>query len=240
MRCSGRVLDQAHVRVVDGGLNRVGPACFQQYCPISFRNIAAMIKVLARGILSAMARHRDWLHLCASMSDTSHLGIGASIQGRLIIAGDRTVIESGALLDCRDGSIGLGAGSRIRSGARIYAWGGQVETGADMSLNSGAIIYGTGGVTIGNHVRIAANTVIVASSHVFSDLSTPIADQGHTASGIVIEDDVWIGANATILDGVVVGRGSVIAAGAVVNKNIAPFSVVGGVPARLIRSRSDR
>ncbi len=197
-----------------------------------------MIKVLARGILSSLARQMSWFRLCASMDDGSHLGIGAVIQGKSIAVGNGTLIESGALLDCSEGSICIGPGARIRSGARIYAWGGRIEAGGDVSVNSGAIIYGTGGVAIGDHVRIAANTVIVASSHIFSNAAIPITEQGHTAKGIVIEADVWIGANATILDGVVIGRGSVVAAGAVVTQSIAPFSVVGGIPARLIKSRS--
>jgi acetyltransferase-like isoleucine patch superfamily enzyme len=61
--------------------------------------------------------------------------------------------------------------------------------------------------------------------------------QGNTAFGVVIEDDVWIGTGARILDGVTIGRGSVIGAGAVVTKGVAPYSVMGGVPAKLIRSR---
>jgi acetyltransferase-like isoleucine patch superfamily enzyme len=90
---------------------------------------------------------------------------------------------------------------------------------------------------IGDGVRIGAGTVIIPSNHVFSDPDVPIYLQGSAGTGICIEDDVWIGANCTILDGVHIGQGSVIAAGAVVNKDVAPYSVVGGVPARLIKKR---
>lgn len=178
------------------------------------------------------------MRFCAALDASSHIGLGATVVGKSIQAGKGAVIESGSVLDARDGSILLGPDSRIRSGARILAWGGDIVTGSGTSANAGVVIYGTGGVRIGDNVRIAANAVIVSSSHVISSTRTPIAFQGHTARGIAIEDDVWIGANSTVLDGVVIGRGSVVAAGAVVNRDVAPYSIVGGVPARRIRSRS--
>ncbi|MBL8080160.1 MAG: acyltransferase [Anaerolineales bacterium] len=99
------------------------------------------------------------------------------------------------------------------------------------------MLYGTGGVTIGNNVRIATNTIIVASMHKFERIDIPIYLQGHEARGIVIGNDVWIGAGCRILDGVTIGDGSILAAGAVINKDTPPYVIVGGVPARIIRER---
>lgn len=92
-------------------------------------------------------------------------------------------------------------------------------------------------VKIGKNCSIAPNVVIVGSNHNFKDLNKIIKKQGSELKGIIIEDDIWIAANSTILDGVTIGKGSVVAAGAVVNKDIPPYSVVGGVPARIIKSR---
>ena len=78
---------------------------------------------------------------------------------------------------------------------------------------------------------------MIPSNHNYARTDIPIYRQGETSKGIVIEDDVWIGARVTILDGVRVGGGSIIAAGAVVSKDVEPFSVVGGVPARVLKSR---
>mgnify|MGYP006290995603 FL=1 len=78
-------------------------------------------------------------------------------------------------------------------------------------------------------------TQVIAVNHVFDDPDRPFVAQGITAKGIVIEDDVWIGAQAVITDGVHVGKGAVVAAGAVVTKDVAPHTVVGGVPARTLR-----
>jgi acetyltransferase-like isoleucine patch superfamily enzyme len=79
-------------------------------------------------------------------------------------------------------------------------------------------------------------TQIIAVNHVFDDPNRPFVEQGITAEGIVIEDDVWLGAGAIITDGVKVGRGAVVAAGAVVTKDVAPYTVVGGVPAKPLKT----
>jgi acetyltransferase-like isoleucine patch superfamily enzyme len=99
------------------------------------------------------------------------------------------------------------------------------------------MLLGEGGIDIGNDVRIAASSVIVSSNHLYRDRETPIWKQGMSAKGVIIGNDVWIGANCTILDGVKVGDGAIIAAGAVVNRNVEGYTVVGGVPAKFIKSR---
>lgn len=129
----------------------------------------------------------------------------------------------------------LGAMSTIASGCKIR---GEVIIGELTGLNPGVITIGK--VTIGSRVRIAAYVVLVGENHVFDDPDIPIMDQGLTSVGVVIEDDVWIGANVTVVDGVTVGAHSVIAAGAVVTKNVQPYSVMAGVPARKVSDRRDR
>jgi acetyltransferase-like isoleucine patch superfamily enzyme len=76
---------------------------------------------------------------------------------------------------------------------------------------------------------------MAAVNHVYNDSNIPIIHQGITAQGIVIEDNAWIGAGAIILDGVRVGRGAVVAAGAVVTQDVPPHTIVGGVPAKVIK-----
>jgi acetyltransferase-like isoleucine patch superfamily enzyme len=79
-------------------------------------------------------------------------------------------------------------------------------------------------------------TQLIAVNHVFDDPDRPFIDQGITAEGIYVEDDAWLGSNAVITDGVRIGKGAVVAAGAVVTKDVPPHTVVGGVPARVIRT----
>jgi galactoside O-acetyltransferase len=94
-----------------------------------------------------------------------------------------------------------------------------------------------GRIVIGDDVLMGPNVVLRASDHRFDLTDVPIRAQGHDAGEIHIADDVWLGANVTVVRGVRIGRGAVVAAGAVVTRDVPPFSVVGGVPARMLRSR---
>ena len=147
------------------------------------------------------------------------------------------VIDPGARLEPSGGSISIGARTLIDHGVILRPLGGFVKIGEDCSVNAYCVLYGGGGLTIGNSVRIAAHCVIVPSNHQFADVDRPIREQGLSMKGIVIEDDVWIGAGVKVLDGVTLGRGCVVGAGAVVTKSVPARTVVGGVPARTIATR---
>lgn len=92
-----------------------------------------------------------------------------------------------------------------------------------------------GPVTIGNHVNLAQGITVTALNHNFADSDKRIDEQGVSTSPVVIEDDIWIGANAVVLPGVTIGHHSVVAAGAVVTKDVPPHSLVAGVPAKIIK-----
>jgi acetyltransferase-like isoleucine patch superfamily enzyme len=158
--------------------------------------------------------------------------------GRNVHLGPDSYVSWKAALDTgRGGTLRIGARCVIHPYAMILTYGGDVRLGDDCSVNSFTILYGMGGIEIGNGVRIAAHTTIITSNHVFDDPDRLIREQGHRSRGIVIEDDVWIASGARILDGVRIGRGAVVAAGAVVNRDVPAYAVVGGVPARPLKSR---
>ena len=117
---------------------------------------------------------------------------------------------------------------------------GWVEIGDRVKLNFNVHINACCGglVRLGSDVLIGPNAVLRASDHRFADPSRPIARQGHSAGQIIVGDDVWIAANVTVVGGVEIGRGAVVAAGAVVTANVEPYTIVGGVPARIIGRRS--
>ena len=92
-----------------------------------------------------------------------------------------------------------------------------------------------GPVTIGNHVNLAQGITVTALNHNFDDTTKRIDEQGIATKPVVISDDVWIGANAVILPGVTIGRHAVVAAGAVVTKDVPDNTIVGGVPATIIK-----
>lgn len=114
---------------------------------------------------------------------------------------------------------------------------GLIDIGDNVFVNHNTDIYGQGGVSIGNNVIIGQNVNIMSVNHAYADWRRPIRDQGITTAKIVIEDDVWIGGNSTILPGVKIGRGAIVGANAVVTKDIEEYSIVGGVPARPIKKR---
>ncbi|PZO38721.1 MAG: acyltransferase [Pseudanabaena frigida] len=119
----------------------------------------------------------------------------------------------------------------------IMTYGGNISIGSNCSINPYTIIYGHGGTKIGNNVLIAGHCMIIPNNHVYKDRSKTIWEQGNISKGINIEDDVWIAHNCSILDGVTLEKGSVVAAGAVVNKNVPAYAVVAGVPAKIIKYR---
>jgi acetyltransferase-like isoleucine patch superfamily enzyme len=113
-----------------------------------------------------------------------------------------------------------------------------ISVGDNVFINHDCIIDATyAPVSIGNDVLIAYHVSLITSGHHFADTAQLIRTQGSSGQPIKIEDDVWIGAHVIILAGVTIGRGSVVAAGSVVTKDIEPYSVVGGVPAKLIKKR---
>lgn len=136
-------------------------------------------------------------------------------------------------------NITMGKNVRIMKLSALHAHDGTLLIGDNVSINSNAYIdaAGRGEIIIGNDVLIGQNVVIRASDHEFKDTAVPIRQQGHTGGKIVIEDDCWIGANVVITRNVRIGAHSIVAAGAVVTKNVQPSSIVGGVPAKLIRKR---
>lgn len=135
------------------------------------------------------------------------------------------------------GRIVVGKHSTLDTGVILRANGNTISIGNNSRINPYCMIHGGGGVKIGNGVRIGSHSVITAANHIFDDPTMPIYLQGESEKGIVIEDDVWLGAGAKILDGVVVATGTVVGAGAVVTKSTPAYSVVAGVPAEVIRMR---
>lgn len=124
----------------------------------------------------------------------------------------------------------------VSDGVTIYfPW--KVSIAKNSSINQGVIIDGFGGVSIGEGVRIASYTVINTADHQFLDKSKYIYLQGYLCSSVIIENDVWIGSSCCINKGIRIGKGSVVGAGSVVTKDIPPYTVVAGVPAKFIRKR---
>lgn len=115
--------------------------------------------------------------------------------------------------------------------------GNKIKIGNNVGINHYCFIGVRGDIEIGNNVIFGPRVNIFSENHNFKRTDIPIKDQGVTKEKTVIGDDVWIGSNVSIMSGVKIGHGCILAAGSVITKNVEDYSVVGGVPAKLIRKR---
>lgn len=116
-----------------------------------------------------------------------------------------------------------------------------IQIGHDCYFNHNTILtagHGSGRIIIGNYVQTGPNVSFFVANHNYEDPNRPIKEQGYYEGDIVVEDDVWIGANAVITGGVTIGKGAVIGAGSVVTHDIPPFSIAVGAPAKVIKYRT--
>lgn len=148
--------------------------------------------------------------------------IEVSVRGTLIEIGPRTMVDAFVKIKPTGGM-------------------GDLVVGADCAINSGTVIYTGNGVRIGDAVAIAANCTLAPTNHAIADRNRLIREQGFQPSkgGIVIEDDVWLGAGVVVLDGAVLRRGAVIGAGSVVRGEVEAYAIYAGAPARKIGERGD-
>ena len=129
-----------------------------------------------------------------------------------------------------------GTGTRVLENVTIYH-PQNLQLGNGVGISSSCQLNAAGGIVIEDDVLVGPGCMIWSQNHNFSSQTDRIRSQGYTLRLTVIETDSWIGAGATILPGVRIGRGTIVAAGAVVTRNTAPFSIVAGVPAALIGVR---
>jgi acetyltransferase-like isoleucine patch superfamily enzyme len=206
----------------------------EQTVLVLFGWIPTVVGVGVRGIVYRLIMKLDGVvaienRVRIRFADNIRLGNGVYIDENVYLhacphgieIGERTIVMHGAVLHVYN----------FREMAPSH-----IKIGRESLIGEYSVIRGQGGVDIGDRVYTSPFTQIIAVNHVFDDPHRPFVEQGITAEGIVIEDDVWLGAGAVITDGVRVGKGAVVAAGAVVTKDVPPHTVVGGVPAKPIKT----
>lgn len=136
---------------------------------------------------------------------------------------------------CRDLFKHAGKNINVEHGA-YFGSGSQISLGDNSGIGIDCQLYGS--IQIGNNVMMGPEVMIFTRNHRFDRLDIPMSEQGNRPDQpVVIGDDVWFGARVIVLPGVVIGQGSIVAAGAVVSKPVPDYAIVGGNPARFIRSR---
>lgn len=174
------------------------------------------------------------------------IGKGVAIRhARHLSAGRNFVVEDNCEINCLSRR-GIVLGNKVTIGSYALirptnAYGGELGEGLTVGNNSNigpyAYIGCSGYVRIGDNVMMSPRVSLYAENHNFTRADVPMKEQGVTRQFIVIEDDCWIASHSVILAGVTVGRGSIVAAGSVVTSDVPPYSIVAGVPARVVRSR---
>ncbi|MGB8645930.1 MAG: acyltransferase [Anaerolineae bacterium] len=154
-------------------------------------------------------------------------------------------LDEGVYLHAMPNGIEIGENSYVMHHAELHVFNFRnlpnagIKIGKNCLISEFNVMRGQGGITIGDNVYTSPFVQMVAVNHVYNDRNQPIIAQGITAQGIVVEDNCWIGSGAIILDGVHIGRGSVVAAGSVVSKDVPPYTIVAGVPAKVVKEITD-
>jgi acetyltransferase-like isoleucine patch superfamily enzyme len=207
---------------------------FEQTLYFLFGWIPTIVGVGLRGLFYRLILHMDG---AAAIESRVRLRFADYIR-----LGHGVYLDEGVYLHACPRGIEIGSGTIVMHGSILHVYNFRnmphsgIKIGKNSLIGEYSVIRGQGGVQIGDRVYTSPFTQIIAVNHVFDDPNRPFVEQGITAEGIVIEDDVWLGAGAIITDGVRVGKGAVVAAGAVVTKDVLPHTVVGGVPARPIKN----
>lgn len=166
-----------------------------------------------------------------------------------VIKGTNVHVEDGVFIadtariygSIKGNRIEIGKGSEIYDYVVIRCVGGQgdIVIGENCYLNPGTVLYSGNGIRFGNYVLLASGVKIMPTNHAFASRELPIRLQGFAPSkgGVVIEDDVWVGSNAVILDGSHIEKGAIIAAGSVVMGRVPAYEIWGGIPSKKIGER---
>ena len=162
------------------------------------------------------------------------------IMGRTVTLGDNVEINALSKEGIRIGdNVSILRNTIIECTGVIRNLGEGLYVGNNVGIAQNCFIQVRGKVVIGNDVIFGPGVSIFSENHKFDDPDLPVSVQGEVRKGVNVGDGVWIGARSVILDGVHIGRNSIIAAGSIVNKDVPAYAIVGGVPARIIRTRKD-
>ena len=200
----------------------------------------ASIKTALRNSYS-MLRHVFWRRRLGSLGSCPDIQPGAHFEypGNILV-GEKCRISRQVIIRAntdKQPGIDIANDVCVQENVLINANRGFVSIGHGSWIGPCSVISGNGGVDIGKNVMIASHCAINTVSHNYCRTDIPMRDQGLNCEPVLIGDDVWIGIGAIILQGIQIGRGSIIGAGAVVTRDIPPYSIAMGTPARVTGSR---
>jgi acetyltransferase-like isoleucine patch superfamily enzyme len=208
---------------------------------LAWQDLATLLRSRLAGLVRGM-----WCSLWLGRTD-GYLFVGKHVllrHPRHLSVGHAVTIGHYVLIDAlsRDGvrlgdNVSIGDFATIKATGVISELGIGLGIGDNSNLGQYSFVGASGGVQIGRNVLVGQRVNFHSENHVFTDSDRPIKVQGTSRRGITVCDDCWIGSGSIVLDGVTIGEGAVVAAGSVVTKDVPPHTIVGGVPARVIKQR---
>lgn len=195
------------------------------------------------GAVGLAARRAAYRRLLGRLGRGSTIGRNVTIRHpHKIHIGSNVVVDDNVVLDAKGGAetgITIGDGVVLSRGVILSCKGGTITIDEKANLAIGCLVHAGGPVHIGKYALLAAYCYLVGvGNHGMERIDIPMMAQPSVSRGLTLEDDVWLGAQVVVLDGVTIGRGSVVGACSMVAKDLPPFSVAVGAPARIVRSRA--
>lgn len=248
--------DEPEKRKIQGEISDESTSILKRYqhIVVGSRSIAYLVKYELlmlffagmKGALGLFARQKLFPSLLGRCGRKVVFGSDTVLRcAKSIRLGDKVVVSDGAVLDGRSTSdVGMEIGDRTIVGQRalVLCKEGRIRVGEDTGIGAYCGLYavGTNTLEIGDNCLIGPYTYFGGTRYHFDKIDTPMRLQGNDLrGGIRIGNDCWFGAGVSVLDGVTIGEGAIVASGAVVTRDVPAYAIVGGVPAKLIRSRKD-
>lgn len=203
--------------------------------------LVMLLSMMTPGALGLFLRSKLYPRILGSVGRNVVFGVNVTLRHPHKIAiGDNVVIDDGCCLDAKGSDnkgIAIGNGVFVGRNTILSCKNGDIEVDDRANLGFNCEIFSASRVRVGKSVLMAAYTYLVGGDHLYDRVDIPVLEQGRTARGIEVDDNVWLGTHVVVTDGSRVGHDAIIGAGAVVVGEIPEFSIATGIPAKIVRDR---
>jgi len=203
--------------------------------------IVTLLSSWVPGALGLLLRSKLYPLVLGSVGRNVIFGVNITVRHpHKITIGDNVVIDDACCLDAKgtdNSGILIGSGVFVGRNTILSCKNGDIIVDDDANLGFNCEIFSASRVRVGKSVLMAAYTYLVGGDHLYDRVDIPVLEQGRTARGIDVADNVWLGTHVVVADGSRIGRDAIIGAGAVVIGDIPEFSIAAGIPAKVIRDR---
>ena len=227
--------------IVNFVIDKLGRTGYQVDTGISFYNMMLIINVklfeVIRGlVLKIFLMKSSGIVFLGKRTSIKHKNLIQA--GRTLFIGDNVEINALSKNGVRFGNnVSIHRNTIIDCTGGIRSIGEGINIGNSVGFSPNCYIQVRGEVNIGDNVIFGPYVKIFSENHNFFDVDLPVSGQGEIREGVTIKSGVWVGSSAIILDGVTIGENAIIAAGSLVNKDVPPYSIVAGIPAKIIKNR---